>query len=185
MEEGGLMQFQIDSREKKSELKRIIPQLEKLNIKWFVSKLYVGDYMNFDNPRLVIDRKQDLQELCSNVCQQHERFQKELMRARSAGIHIVFLCEHGPDIKTLEDVQTWPNPRRLPRIGWVNGKRQQVVDSPNALTGEQLYKTLKTISNRYGVEFLFCSKDQTGSKIVEILSRGKKDDKEPGRDRET
>jgi hypothetical protein len=175
----------VDTREHKQEWERIKKQFDTLGVPYDRCKLYCGDYQDVTNSLLVIDRKQDLQELCSNVCQQHERFQKELMRARSAGIHIVFLCEHGPDIKTLEDVQSWPNPRRLPRIGWVNGKRQQVVDSPNALTGEQLYKTLKTISNRYGVEFLFCSKDETGSKIVEILSRGKKDDKEPGRDRET
>ena len=57
------MNIQIDSREKKSELERIIPQLEEEGCKHFVSKLFVGDYMNLDNPRLVIDRKQDLKEI--------------------------------------------------------------------------------------------------------------------------
>lgn len=174
------MQLQIDTREKAKELKRIIPQLECLGVKWFKSKLYIGDYMNLDNPRLVIDRKKDLQEICGNVCQQHERFQRELMRAREAGIHIVILCEHGADIKSLEDVKTWQNPRRQPRIAWVNGHRQRVVDSPNALTGEQLYKTLTTIKERYGIDFEFCTKDETGKRINEILARGK-DDKESGR----
>lgn len=167
------MDIQIDSREKKDELKRIIPQLDSLNVNHFVSKLYVGDYLNLDNPRVVIDRKHDLQEICGNVCQQHKRFQSELVRAREAGIHIVFLCEHGSDIKTLEDVNTWRNPRREPHTEWVDGKRQLVIDSKNALTGEQLYKTLTTIQDRYGVEWVFCTRDETGKRIVEILSNDK------------
>ena len=51
------MTIQIDSREHKKELDRIQKQLDKLEVEYYVSKLYVGDYMNLDNPRLVIDRK--------------------------------------------------------------------------------------------------------------------------------
>ena len=71
------MTIQIDSREHKWELARIQRQLTSLGCKTIVSKLYVGDYQSLDNPRLVIDRKKDLLELCSNVTQQHERFQRE------------------------------------------------------------------------------------------------------------
>lgn len=129
--------------------------------------------MNLDNPRVVVDRKVGCAEIIQNVCQQHERFQKELMRARDAGIHIVFLIEGEATVKTLEDVKAWQNPRRLPHVEWVDGIRQEVIDSPNALTGEQLYKALCTIKNRYGVEFLFCSKEETGRRIVEILTNDK------------
>lgn len=80
------MQIQVDSREHASEWERISKQLDKLGVKYFRSKLYVGDYQSLDNARLVIDRKKNLQELCGNVCQQHERFQKELKRAQEAGI---------------------------------------------------------------------------------------------------
>ena len=83
------MQIQCDSREKKGELERIQGQFDRLGVDYFVSKLYVGDYMNLDNPRLVIDRKKNLQELCGNITQQHERFQAELMRAREVGIRII------------------------------------------------------------------------------------------------
>lgn len=51
-------------------------------------KLYCGDYQSLDNAKLCIDRKKDLQELCGNVCQQHERFKAELIRAREAGIQL-------------------------------------------------------------------------------------------------
>ena len=149
------MQIQIDSREHKKELARIQGQLHELGVDYFVSKLYVGDYMNLDNPRVVVDRKKDLLELSGNICQQHERFQKELTRARDAGIKIIILCEHGKDITCLEDVYFWENPRR--------------EKSPNATNGETLYKALCTIRDRYGVLFEFCNKRQTGKRIIELL----------------
>lgn len=152
------MTIQIDTREHKFELARIQRQIERLGVKTINSKLYVGDYQSLDNPRLVIDRKKDLLELCGNVCQQHERFQKELMRARDAGIRIIILCEHGADITSLEDVFFWDNPRR--------------GQSPKATTGETLYRTLSTIRDRYGVQFEFCTKRQTGKRIIDLLGGG-------------
>ena len=101
------MTIQIDSREKPKAIQKILADFDKTGINHFVSKLPVGDYMSFDNPRLVIDRKQSLQELCSNVCQQHKRFRAELIRAQEIGIKVVLLCEHGGKIKSLEDVKEW------------------------------------------------------------------------------
>ena len=164
------MNIQADSREHKSEWDRIKKQFDELGIEYFRSKLYVGDYQSLDNPRLVIDRKKDLQELCGNVCQQHERFKAELVRAIQSGIKIVILCEHGEDIKTMEDVYFWQNPRKH-KVIWktVNGKRVKTVVSEKAVDGNQLYKSLCTIRDRYNVDFVFCTKEETGQKIVEIL----------------
>lgn len=165
------MNIQVDSREHKSEWERIKAQFDDLGVEYFRSKLYVGDYQSLDNPRLVIDRKKDLQELCGNVCQQHERFKAELVRAIQSGIKIVILCEHGEDIKTMEDVYFWQNPRKH-KVIWktVNGKRVKTVVSDKAVDGNQLYKSLCTIRDRYNVDFVFCNKEETGRKIVEILS---------------
>ena len=165
------MNIQVDSREHKSEWERIKTQFDDLGIEYFRSKLYVGDYQSLDNPRLVIDRKKDLQELCGNVCQQHERFKAELIRAMEQGIKIVILCEHGPDIKSIEDVWFWQNPRKH-KVIWktVNGQRVRTVMSDKAVDGNQLYKSLCTIRDRYNVDFVFCTKEETGKKIVEILS---------------
>ena len=111
--------------------------------------------MSLDNPRVVIDRKQNLQEICGNVCQQHERFINELKRARENGIKIIILCEHGSNIKTLADVQGWVNPR--------------LRTSPKAVSGKQLFKILFTIGQRYDVDFVFCDKRMTGYTIAKIL----------------
>lgn len=167
------MDIQIDSREKARAIRKIIKTFDEQGIKHFSSKLLVGDYMSLDNPRLIIDRKQNLQELCGNVCQQHERFKRELLKAMDAGIQLVILVEHGADIKSLEDVYFWKNPRKH-EARWriVNGKREKYVVSAKAVDGNQLYKSLCTIRDRYHVRFEFCEKKDTGVRIAEILSEG-------------
>ena len=171
------MQIQVDTREHAKEWERIKGQFDALGVQYFRSKMYVGDYQSLDNPRLVIDRKKDLQEICGNVCQQHERFKAELLRAKEQGIKLVILCEHGADIKTLEDVFFWRNPRKY-QIRWktVNGKRVKDVISAKAVDGNQLYKSLCTIRDRYNVDFVFCQKEETGQKIIDILGGTMKED---------
>ena len=150
------MTIQIDTREHKWERARVERQLVKEGIKTITSKLYVGDYQSLDHPRLAVDRKKSLLELCSNVTQGHERFRKELLRAEDAEIKLVILCEED-GIDSLEDVYFWDNPR--------------LVESPRATTGKQLYRSLCTIRDRYGVQIEFCKKSETGKKIIEILTR--------------
>lgn len=156
-----------DSREKAKAIKKILAEFEKQGIKYFVSKCYVGDYVSLDNSHLVIDRKQNLAEICTNLCQGHERLKNEMLRATEHNIKIIFLIEHSKDIKCLEDVRNWVNPR--------------LKNSPYAWNGERLYRTMATIQNKrnddntykYNIEFQFCSKNETGARIIELL-RGEK-----------
>ena len=164
------MDIQIDSREKARAIQEIVKTFDERGVNHFSSKLLVGDYMNLDNPRLIIDRKQNLQELCGNVCQQHERFKRELVKAMQANIQLIILVEHGPDVKSLEDVFFWQNPRKH-EVRWrvVNGKKEKYVVSAKAVDGNQLYKSLCTIRDRYNVRFEFCQKKDTGNRIIELL----------------
>ena len=180
------MDIQIDSREKPKAIKKIIKEFDERGINYFSSKLLVGDYMNLDNPRLIIDRKQNLSEVCSNVTQQHERFKAELIRANKAGIKLIFLVEHGGKIRTMEDVRTWTNPRIYfykksvkqkygyrPSEPWdfvENDLRARGIRLYLPTTGEALYKSLCTIRDRYGARFEFCTKNETGARIIEILA---------------
>lgn len=162
------MIIQIDSREKARAIKNIVAEFDKRGIIHPVSKLMVGDYMNYDNPRLIIDRKQNLTELCSNVCQDHERFRRELLLAQQNEIKIIFLVEHGNGIKCIEDVIWWNNPRRFKRvIDSETGKWKEV--ETKAMQGETLYKILRTQERKYGCQFLFCDKKDTGKRIIELL----------------
>lgn len=160
------MTIQIDSREKARAIKQIIAEFEKQNVKYFISKLYAGDYMNLDNPRVIIDRKQNLSELCQNVCQGHDRFRRELIRAKENGIKLIILCEHGQGIESLEDVIFWNNPRGTIRRN-VDGVWQTITTK--AVKGETLYKKLCTIERKYGCTFEFCTKNETGARILELL----------------
>jgi len=165
-----MMQIQCDTREHKQEWERISAQFDRLGVKYFRSKLFVGDYMSLDNPRLVIDRKKDLQELCANVTAEHERFRRELVRAQEQGIKVIILCEHGRDIQCLEDVYFWTNPRKV-NYKWImkGGHPCRVQTWRKPVQGPQLYKSLRTISDRYNVDFHVCEKKETGKRIVELL----------------
>lgn len=165
---GDYLNIQIDSREKAKAIQKIIREFERQGVDYFVSKLYVGDYMNYDNPRLIVDRKHDLSELCNNVCQDHNRFRNEILRANEHGIEIIILCEHGNGIERLEDVIWWRNPRRFERVKDVKTGRW-VDRETNATTGDKLYKILCTFQRKYGCQFLFCEKKDTGRRIIELL----------------
>jgi len=164
------MTIQVDTREHKGEVERIERQFDAMGVKHFRSKCFVGDYQSIDNGRLVVDRKKDLQEIIGNVTIEHERFRRELIRASQAGIRIIVLCEHGDGITSLEDVAKWHNPRLdIKKFDVVNGRPCKVQAYPSATTGETLAKTLKSISERYDVEFLFCNPSETGEIIVRLL----------------
>ena len=149
----------MDTREKPQAVQAIMKQFEAAGVRVIRTKLWVADYQLFDNPHLVVDRKQNLSELCNNVVQDHARFRSELIRAQEVGISVVVLVEHGGGIKSLEDVPNWVNPR--------------LKVSPLAVSGERLYKILKAMEYTYKVRFEFCDKRQTGKRILEILMEGK------------
>lgn len=149
----------MDTREKPKAVQTIMKQFEAAGVRVIRTKLWVADYQLFDNPHLVVDRKQSLSELCNNVVQDHKRFRDELIRAQEVGISVVVLVEHGGGIKSLDDVPNWVNPR--------------LKVSPLAVSGERLYKILKAMEYTYKVGFEFCTKAQTGKRILQILTEGK------------
>lgn len=150
------MIIKVDTREKPRAIVKILAEFDRQGISHLHGEaLNVGDYMRTDNPYISIDRKQNLNELCNNVCQESARFKRELKRAVDNGIKLIVLVEHSEDIKTLDDVRSWVNPRQ--------------ETSRYCVSGEQLHKTLTMLNCSYGVEFQFCSKNETGRRIIQIL----------------
>lgn len=139
--------------------KNIHDYCDQNNIKIYRTKLFVADYTLPTDQRVCIDTKQDIQELCSNVVQDHKRFRDELLRAADVGIKVIVLVEHGAGIRTLDDVPNWVNPR--------------LKESPLAVSGERLYKILKAMEYTYNVRFEFCKKSETGQRIMELLTEGR------------
>lgn len=153
----------VDTREHPHAIQGILRYFDGQNIKHIHEKLDVGDYQIVGHPEIVVDRKQNLQEVCGNLAQEHDRFKRELLRAMEAGIQLVVLIEHSARIKCIEDVRLWENPR--------------LKYSPMALTGERLANIMLTQQERYGVRYEFCDKRHTGQRIMEILEDGKRMDK--------
>ena len=147
------MIIQIDTREQKYD--HVVRYLDEQGIKHVRSKCVVGDYVNLENPMVVIDRKKDLQEVAGNVCQQHERFIRECELAKELGYRMIVLIEES-NITNLVDV-----------CGWYNWRKKK---NPRAVNGKTLYKIMKTISDKYNVEWQFCKKYECGKRIVELLS---------------
>ena len=154
------MKIIIDSREKPRAITKILAEFDRQGIQVVRRALNFADYWNPDNPCKIIDRKQNLLEVGSNVVQDRKRFLREIERCNRAGCHMIVLVEHGGRIRSLEDVINWKNPR--------------LKVSPLAVSGERLYKIMKQLELTYGIEWQFCSKVQTGKKIIEIL-RGESD----------
>ena len=151
---GGFIVIQVDSREQKYD--HVTKYFDSKGIKWVKSKCVVGDYVNLENPMVVIDRKKDLQEVAGNVCQQHDRFVRELELAKELGYKLIVLVEE-PNITTLSNVCSWYN--------WRKKK------NPRAISGKTLYKIMSTMSEKYDVEWQFTAKEKCGERIVELLER--------------
>lgn len=171
---GAQMIIQMDTREQTGKKDHILSYFDQNGIRVVRSKLFVGDWTRLDKQDVCIDTKTGgLQEVYGNVVQQHVRFRDECIRARQNGIRLVVLVEE-EIISRLEDVCTWENPRR---VKWFEidhqhrlGKKLYIKQPEKPpISSAQLQSIMKTIGERYGVEWQFCRKDETGARIVRIL----------------
>ena len=148
----------IDSREKPKAIGKILEYFDKENIEYEISKLLFGDYMDWNNPSIVIDRKQNIAELAKNCTAEHDRFRREMEKARKAGATLVILVEQNRykdrgewvDVKSIEDLLMWSSPHTMVR-------------------GEKVYRVLASWTAKYPIRVEFCDKRQTGRRIAEIL----------------
>lgn len=119
------------------------------------SKLPWGDYAPV--PPVSVDTKASMDEIAANICgKAHTRFINECKAAKAAGCQLVILVENDVGIGDLSEVHLWQNPRSM--------------YSPKCVQGPRLQKAMTTISERYGVRFEFCTPEEAGGRIVEILS---------------
>ena len=138
-----------DTREQKNA--HILAYLDREGVPHRLQKLDTGDYMLEGREDLTIDRKQNLDEVCGNLFSRNKgRFWREVRRAKSERKKMIVLVEHGGQIRTLEDVKGYKS--RFSKV-----------------SGSALYNEICRCSIAYGVEFLFCSKAETGKRIVELL----------------
>lgn len=148
----------IDSREKPKAIGKILEYFDMVGIDYEVSKLLFGDYMDWNRPGIVVDRKQNIAELAKNCTVEHERFRREMDKARKAGATLVVLVEQNRykdrgewvEVDSIEDLLRWSSPHTMVR-------------------GEKVYRVLASWTAKYPLRVVFCDKRSTGRKIVEIL----------------
>ena len=119
-------------------------------------KLPFGDYAPI--PPVSIDTKENMEEIAQNICgSEHKRFINECKAAKSAGCQLIILVENNLGITDISQVHNWINPR--------------IIYSDKVVQGPRLQKAMETISERYGVRFMFCDPHESGKVIMEILSK--------------
>jgi len=148
----------VDTREKPKAIVRILEHFDRSGIPYERSKLLFGDYMDYNRPQLVIDRKQDIAELAKNCTSEHERFRRELDRVKRCGAHLVILVEQDRykdrdewiQVRSIVDLIRWSSPHTMVR-------------------GEKVYRVLVSWVAKYPISVVFCDKRATGKYIEQIL----------------
>lgn len=118
-----------------------------------------GDYAL--PPKVAVDTKANMAEIAGNIGgsrEEHERFKRELIRARDMGTRLIILVENVEGVRSIDDVTRWVNPR--------------LALSPKAITGDRLAKAMRTMEQRYGCRFVFCRPEESACVIYRILERG-------------
>ena len=152
----------IDTREKPHAIKGIVDYFDRRGIEYERSKLLFGDYADYSNPKLVIDRKQNIAELAKNCTTEHERFRAEMERAQKAGAELIILVEQNRykdrdewiHVERIEDLMRWSNPH-------------------STIRGEKVYRVLRSWCAKYPIRVEFCDKRVTGRRILELIYEGK------------
>lgn len=155
----------VDTREHKEAIKGVLEYFDANGYEYDRTKLYIGDYQDYNNPSLVIDRKQSIQELAQCCTSDHERFKRELERVKKVGAHLVILVEQSRykdrdewvRVETIEDLMRWSTDHKT--------KTGRTV----TMRGEQVYRILASWKAKYPISVEFCDKRETGRRITEIL----------------
>lgn len=181
--------------------------------------------------KVSVDTKQDLAELYSNLVQSHERFRDELILAQNNDIKLYILIENKNNVRKIEDLATWDNPRyfiwqaevrkvfmrvqrdwykeenaikffenrnipvpsksirksyldELKKVGiedileylknkcvkkYIKEKKLKVRKKP--VDNNSLIKTMLKMQEKYGVGFLFCTPEESGKIVIELLRK--------------
>ena len=122
------------------------------------TKLPVGDYQ-FYGGTVTIDTKASMEEIAANIGgKEHARFREECKLAQRIGAQLIILVENRDGISSISDVPRWvnPNPRKVAQ----------------SIEGPRLAKAMRTMSERYGVRFMFCTPEEAGQRVLEILENG-------------
>jgi len=167
--------IQQDSREVVGKHDEVEKYFLDNDIKILRSKLPFGDYALLTDYTLVVDYKANVMEIAGNLTHEHARFKREILGANENGIGLVVLIveEEQYTLDNLAEKYAIP---RYKSDGWgkdkVTGKkvRTHYKGQPMAqFNVATLVKIMKTMQEKYGVLFMFTTKEKCGKDIIDIL----------------
>lgn len=162
--------IQSDTRQKLKHHERKEVYFESRGYRVVKSKLLVGDYSLPNRTNISVDTKASIGELYSNLIQDHERFRAECALAQDCGIKLVILVENDQDIRSIEAVKHWKNPRMFAYYKKRKACLHRGLEPPKPpASNVQLVKIMWSMQKKYGVEFQFCSPEEAGRRVLEIL----------------
>ena len=140
----------VDTREQKWD--HIRAYFEEHGVEYVVLKLDEGDYANTEHPGIVVDRKANLQEICGNLAAGNGniiRFINECKRAKDNNKRMIVLIE-GTSCRKISDLATWRS-------------------KYSKHTGKWLTDKMFSLTVSYDVEWMFCRKNETAKRILNLL----------------
>lgn len=157
------MIIQIDTREQQN--KEVTDYFDKIGQKYFRSKLYAGDYCDANSPRVLIDLKKDVEEVIGNLTVGHTTFRNEIKRANEdMGCKLIVLIRKPLD--SLESIKTY----EVRKYSKWHSNVELRGKPMTKMSMETLYKTMKTMQDKYNLEWRFCTREESGAKIIEIIN---------------
>jgi len=178
-----------------------------------------------------VDSKADISELYQNMVQSHERFRDELLLAQNNNIKLYILTENKNNVRKIEDLVFWDNPRKYIWMAevrkvftdlqkkWYSDenaikflvnrnidilsndlykryfkelkeiplddilaylknkkvvaylKENKIKVRKKPMDNNSLIKSMQEMELKYGVTFLFCSPEESGERVIKLLTQ--------------
>lgn len=164
------MIIQCDTRQKRKHHEAKEEYFKSQGYELVNARMLVGDYGIPSNGSVAVDTKADIRELYSNLIHDHERFRNECILAQKAGIKLYILIENKDGIKAMNDIMKWWNPQlRTYQAALRKAQRTGHKPPKPPTSNKALLKVMYTMNEKYGVEFVFCSPNEAGAKVLELL----------------
>ena len=135
-------------------------------------KQQLNDIEKTKDRSVCIIAKNGLQKVIKELTRNRSRFISKCKKNRDAGKRTVFLIQE-EEIVDILDVENWLNPdfvswcKKICKQKEKNRCSKWFEQPP--LNGERLLRAMLSITDRYGVEWNFCSKNEIGIAIKRVL----------------
>lgn len=163
-----------DTRQQKGKHEAKRAWFEAHGIEVVRKKLDAGDYAT-DQSNILVDTKKGLSEVAMDVGRDHDRFAREMVRARDAGYRLVVLVEVGAPYRTTMDVARWTNDacrrceyyKRLLCDPLSSARCRKYRSKP--MRGSTIAKIIESMECDYGCRFEYVNPRYSARRICELL----------------